>query len=240
MRELALLYVPCVIAVVWPPWMTIDVGLRSPSDVNEGMCTDGGRDAAGNGCVDIWCSGPGGVSGWRNHRRGARRPSRGGAGEIGRLGARHVAFVGVNSPAVPVTVLAAGLAGVPVTPLNYRLAGDALRELIGRLDSPLIIADPEFLDVVEHPAHAVGVLRTAEWMRLTETVEPGELPFVDDEQAAVMLFTSGTTSHRKVCFLRHSHLVSYVLQTVEFGSAGEEEAALISVPPYHVRVSVRC
>jgi acyl-CoA synthetase (AMP-forming)/AMP-acid ligase II len=34
--------------------------------------------------------------------------------------------------------------------------------------------------------------------------------------------------------LRHSHLVSYVLQTVEFASADEEDAALISVPPYHI------
>lgn len=158
----------------------------------------------------------------------------GGAGEIGRRGARHVAFVGVNSPAVPLTVLAAGLAGVPVTPLNYRLAPDALRDLIARLDAPLLIADPEFLDVVDKPERAVDVLSTAEWMSLTETAEPGELPIVDDEQTAVMLFTSGTTSAPKGVLLRHSHLVSYVLQTVEFGSADEEEAALISVPPYHV------
>ena len=34
--------------------------------------------------------------------------------------------------------------------------------------------------------------------------------------------------------LRHQNLVSYVLGSVEFGSAGDEEAALVSVPPYHI------
>jgi acyl-CoA synthetase (AMP-forming)/AMP-acid ligase II len=34
--------------------------------------------------------------------------------------------------------------------------------------------------------------------------------------------------------LRQRHLVSYVLGSVEFGSAGEEEATLVSVPPYHI------
>ena len=34
--------------------------------------------------------------------------------------------------------------------------------------------------------------------------------------------------------LRHQNLVSYVLGSVEFASAGEEEAALVSVPPYHI------
>src|SRR5262249_28744835 len=38
----------------------------------------------------------------------------------------------------------------------------------------------------------------------------------------------------KGVLLRHENLVSYVLGTVEFGAAGEGEAALMSVPPYHI------
>ena len=34
--------------------------------------------------------------------------------------------------------------------------------------------------------------------------------------------------------IRHRHLVSYVLGSVEFGAAGEDETALVSVPPYHI------
>ena len=34
--------------------------------------------------------------------------------------------------------------------------------------------------------------------------------------------------------LRHENVVSYILGSVEFGAAGEEEAALVAVPPYHI------
>jgi acyl-CoA synthetase (AMP-forming)/AMP-acid ligase II len=50
----------------------------------------------------------------------------------------------------------------------------------------------------------------------------------------VIIYTSGTTSAPKGVLLRHSNLVSYVLSSVEYAGAGEEEAALISVPPYHI------
>ena len=50
----------------------------------------------------------------------------------------------------------------------------------------------------------------------------------------MLIYTSGTTSAPKSVLLRHQNLLAYVLGTVEFGSAGEEEAALMSVPPYHI------
>ena len=34
--------------------------------------------------------------------------------------------------------------------------------------------------------------------------------------------------------LRHKHLASYIITTVEFMGAEEDEAALVSVPPYHI------
>ena len=49
-----------------------------------------------------------------------------------------------------------------------------------------------------------------------------------------MLFTSGTTGEPKAAVLRHRHVVSYVFATLEFASADEEEATLVSVPPYHI------
>ena len=57
---------------------------------------------------------------------------------------------------------------------------------------------------------------------------------VDADAAAVILFTSGTTGAAKAAVLRHRHLVSYVISTVEFMGAGDDEAQLVSVPPYHI------
>lgn len=165
--------------------------------------------------------------------RDLARAASGGATEIRAQDAGHVAFLGVNSPAVPVTVLAACLAGVPVTPLNYRLAPDALTELLGRLSRPFLIGDKACLEPLDLPAE-VCRMHAEVWPDVASAADLRELPHVDDESTAVVLFTSGTTSAPKGVVLRHSHLVSYVLQTVEFGSAAEDEAALISIPPYHV------
>ena len=57
---------------------------------------------------------------------------------------------------------------------------------------------------------------------------------MDPDDLAVLLFTSGTTGSPKSAVLRHKHLVSYILGSVEFMGAGEDEATLVSVPPYHI------
>src|SRR5258708_10126841 len=46
--------------------------------------------------------------------------------------------------------------------------------------------------------------------------------------------TSGTTAEPKSAILRHRHLVSYVLGTVDFSSAAADDAVIVSVPPYHI------
>ncbi|MGY8803425.1 MAG: class I adenylate-forming enzyme family protein, partial [bacterium] len=57
---------------------------------------------------------------------------------------------------------------------------------------------------------------------------------MDPEEIAILLFTSGTTGAPKAAVLRHSHIVSYILTTVEFMSAEEDAAQLVCVPPYHI------
>ena len=56
----------------------------------------------------------------------------------------------------------------------------------------------------------------------------------EGEGIAAQIFTSGTTAAPKAALLRHTNLVSYILGTVEFSSASEDEASLVCVPPYHI------
>ncbi|MDT7548971.1 MAG: hypothetical protein QOE84_1365 [Actinomycetota bacterium] len=148
-------------------------------------------------------------------------------------GASRVAFVGVNGPTFPVLLFASAVAGIPLAPLNYRLATDQLHELLGELDRPYVIADSAFLASVEGAACA-GVIESQAFLAAARAATPADPADVDDESTAVLLFTSGTTSKPKKVVLRHSNLVSYVLQTVEFASADEDHAVLVSVPPYHI------
>ncbi|MHA3021737.1 class I adenylate-forming enzyme family protein [Mycobacterium sp. BMJ-28] len=156
------------------------------------------------------------------------RAATGGARVLRAEGAASVVFVGVTGPVLPALMFAAARAGIPLTPLNYRLSAEALRELCDQLDRPFVVADRKY-------AEAVGAAVVSEnWLDLAMSTDPGDQPSVDDAGPAVVLFTSGTTSAAKAVLLRHSHLLSYVLETVEFASADGEDSILVSVPPYHV------
>jgi acyl-CoA synthetase (AMP-forming)/AMP-acid ligase II len=143
-----------------------------------------------------------------------------------------VAYVGTNGLAVPLALFASAAAGVPFVPLNYRLGDEQLFELLAPLGDVLVVADGGAASALE--ARGVRMLDAAGLVDAARA--GGEVQDVpeDAEQPAVLLYTSGTTSAPKAAVLRHRHLTSYVIGTVEFGGAGDGEAVLVSVPPYHV------
>ncbi|OBI19944.1 class I adenylate-forming enzyme family protein [Mycobacterium sp. E2497] len=155
----------------------------------------------------------------------------GGAGVIAGSNAQHVVYVGTGGAMLPVLIFSAARAGLPFTPLNYRLSADGIRALIERLPEPLVIVDDRYRDIV---GDAPGRLMTTdEFLAAARDAEPAA-EFPDPDSVAVVLFTSGTTSQPKAVELSHNNLTSYVTGTVEFESAAESDAALICVPPYHI------
>ena len=155
----------------------------------------------------------------------------GSAGVIAGTGASHVAYVGLGGAMLPLLLFSSARAGVAFTPLNYRLSGDGLRELIDRLPQPLVVADAEYRDVVAGAGKQV--IESGEFIAAARTAEPAA-EFPDPEDVGVVLFTSGTTSRPKAVELTHNNLTSYITGTVEFDSAEPGDAALICVPPYHI------
>ncbi|OBJ08396.1 AMP-dependent synthetase [Mycobacterium sp. 1482292.6] len=155
----------------------------------------------------------------------------GGAGVIAASNARHVAYVGTGGAMLPVLIFAAARAGVPFTPINYRLAADGIRALIERLPEPLVIVDGRYRDAVGDVSDRVIV--SDDFLEAARTAEPAA-EFPDPDSVAIVLFTSGTTSQPKAVELSHNNLTSYITGTVEFGAAEETDAALICVPPYHI------
>jgi acyl-CoA synthetase (AMP-forming)/AMP-acid ligase II len=142
-------------------------------------------------------------------------------------------YLAPNGPAFPVALFAAAYAGVPLVPLNYRLGEDQLGKLLARHPRALVIGQEQVRDLVGRAG--LEQLGAADWLDLTDAGETD--PTIADESAdgpAVIIYTSGTTSAPKGVLLRHRHLVSYVLGTVEFASASEHDVALICVPPYHI------
>ena len=149
-------------------------------------------------------------------------------------GASHVALLDESSEAAVIALFGAGMAGVPYCPLNYRLADEDLAGLLDRIAPALIVGDVARVEklsggkgqVTHSRADFVGKAHAA-------PVADGR-EYNDGEGIAVQLFTSGTTAAPKAAILKHSNLMSYILGTVEFAGAEEEDAALVCVPPYHI------
>ena len=147
----------------------------------------------------------------------------------------RVVLIDENSPAVPIALFGSAIAGKPFVPVNYRLSDERLGSIVRRAAPAIVIAGAgvgprlEGLDGIEIIERA-DFLTTVEDESIDETDGWG----CDPEATAVLLFTSGTTGEPKAAVLRHLNLASYLVSSLEFGSAAEDEATIISVPPYHI------
>jgi acyl-CoA synthetase (AMP-forming)/AMP-acid ligase II len=133
--------------------------------------------------------------------------------EAGGEGATTLATLLPNGTHLPAALFGAAWAGASYAPLNFRLPQPAQAELLGRL-RPAALLDQGWLD----PGAA----------------DDGR-PYIEDPaRPAVLLFTSGTSAAPKAAVLHHDNLAAYLFNTAEFASAGEDEATLLAVPPFHI------
>jgi acyl-CoA synthetase (AMP-forming)/AMP-acid ligase II len=148
--------------------------------------------------------------------------------------ATALVYVGTNNLAFPAGVFAAATVGVPFVPVNYRLGDEQLLELVGRHPGAVVVHDATVATPFDPQRSLAREAFLADLATRADAGVAAEAGFVDPDSVAVVIYTSGTTAAPKGVLLRHRHLMAYVLGTVELASAGEDEAALVSVPPYHV------
>lgn len=154
---------------------------------------------------------------------------------LSKKGKANTVFLGMNANIMPILLFASGMAGTPFVPLNYRLADPDLNKLVERTAPAVLVVDDEMVGRIV-PIDGIELIARSEFENLFMTdsaPERVDLPEAEND-IAVLLFTSGTTGEPKAAVLRHANLTSYVMSTVEFLGAGEEEAALVSVPSYHI------
>ena len=160
--------------------------------------------------------------------------ARGAAEAIAASGCTHVGLLDESSEAATIALFGAALAGVPYVPLNYRLADADLGALLKRIEPAYLIGDVERVQRL-NPDSGHQTFARADFVARAEQLganASGEER--EGEGIAAQIFTSGTTAAPKAALLRHANLLSYILGTVEFASASEDEAALVCVPPYHI------
>lgn len=146
-------------------------------------------------------------------------------------GVRTLGYLGLNGPHLPALLFGAGAAGAAFAPLNYRLTDAQLRDALAGLAPLSVVADAD----LAHRIAGLDGVDVVDRADLLSAVAPtGEPGFVEPDSIAVILLTSGTSGPPKAAVLRHQHLMTYIVQTVELAGAGSDEAILVSVPPYHI------
>ena len=145
----------------------------------------------------------------------------------------NVALVDISSPALPMALFGAAWAGKPFVPLNYRLTTAELDSLAEQISPATAVVGDRAAETFGTPP-GITVIQRDDFLGGAAAGAHDPTWGMEAEDIAVLLFTSGTTGAPKAAVIRHKHLVSYILTSVEFMGAGEDEATLVSVPPYHI------
>lgn len=149
-------------------------------------------------------------------------------------GREYVALLDESSEAAPIALFGAAIAGIPYVPLNYRLANEELATLLTRIAPALIIGDDLRASQLDPGSGHMCLTRAGFMDQVSNACHEGVEVAETAAVIAAQIFTSGTTSAPKAALLKHANLMAYILGTVEFMSADEGDAALVSVPPYHI------
>ena len=166
-----------------------------------------------------------------------------------------VAVMAVNSPQYVETYYACAKLGAIFVPLNYRAKREELDYMVNASESQVLFAGERYLDLLKElrpkfagvrefvcfdPSTSLRAGSKAEGMHAyAELIDghPDDEVFtdIDENDTAILMYTSGTTAQPKGVVLTHLTLSVYVMNTMNPADpASEREVTLVSVPFYHV------
>ena len=163
----------------------------------------------------------------------------------------RVACLGVNSHRYVEVYLATAALGGAFIPLNYRAKRDELAYMVEAAQVTTLFFGQRYGEILP-PETGGGSLRR--WIAL-EGDSPGagaeaqehliaSVPeheagafaphSVQEEDTAILMYTSGTTSRPKGVILSHGDFTQYVINTVEMADGTDRGAMLLAMPLYHI------
>jgi acyl-CoA synthetase (AMP-forming)/AMP-acid ligase II len=158
-----------------------------------------------------------------------------------------VAAMATNSPQYVETYYACAKLGATFVPLNYRAKHEELDYMVNASETKVLFVGERYLDLVEKLRPKFTGVREyvcidgkpeglPSYDGLLAGAPDGELFVeIDENDASILMYTSGTTAQPKGVVLTFLTLSVYVMNTMNPADpAAEREVTLLSVPIYHV------
>ena len=152
-----------------------------------------------------------------------------------------VSFMAHNGCQTARLFLGAMYGGFIVQPINLLAQGAQLEYVLDHSETRVVFVAAEYrarleeaLAEVGHGVRVVPIEVDSEHIFDEATLPPLDLPHIDEDDDALLMYTSGTTGHPKGCVLTHKNCVA----GGEFVSAahrlGASDRVLCALPLYHI------
>lgn len=157
----------------------------------------------------------------------------------------RIGFLGANQPALLETFLAASRLGAIFVPLNFRLAGAELEMIVNDAGVHTLVVDGEHSATIDTIAEKLCTVRYlnvdrsdglwSSYDELIESANPITSPVhVDNEDIALLMYTSGTTGKAKGVMLSHTNLWWNNTNLLHLFDVLENDATLVVAPLFHI------
>jgi acyl-CoA synthetase (AMP-forming)/AMP-acid ligase II len=157
-----------------------------------------------------------------------------------------LAVMAVNSAEYVETYYACAKLGVALVPLNYRAKNEELTYMVNTSDASTLFVGERYLELLSHIRGEIpGVKNFVCFERAVDGMQtyaelmakgsPEDLYVeVDDNDATILIFTSGTTAMPKGVVLTYLTLTAYVINTMEPAMPEVHDVTMVTVPLFHI------